>query len=49
MAHYAKHFDNSILIGVGAVFDYISGDVKKSPEWIKKLYLSWLYRFIFSY
>ncbi len=46
---YYKSVDNAIMIGIGAVFDYVSGDVKQSPEWIKKIYLRWLYRLIFSY
>ena len=48
MHEYCKYLDAAFMIGVGAVFDYISGDVKKSPEWIKKIYLRWLYRAIFS-
>jgi len=48
MKKYCAYLDKSIMIGVGAVFDYISGDVKRSPEWIKRIYLRWLYRLIFS-
>lgn len=46
MADICKHMPNALLIGVGAVFDYYSGRVKKSPEWIKKIGLRWLYRLI---
>lgn len=46
MHYYANKFENSILIGVGGVFDYLSGKLKISPEWIKKLSLRWVYRII---
>ncbi len=46
MAHYLQYLDNSIMIGVGGVFDYLSGKLKFSPEWIKKLALRWVYRII---
>ncbi len=45
MYHYKEFFNNTLLIGIGAVFDYHSGIVKKSPEWVKKIGLRWLYRF----
>ena len=48
MNEYHKYLDHGIMIGIGAVFDYISGDQRKSPEWIKKIYLRWLYRLIFN-
>ena len=44
MAYYSAHLDHSIMIGVGGVFDYLSGVLKISPEWVKKLSLRWVYR-----
>ncbi len=44
----AEHFDRlnvSIAIGVGAAFDVISGNVKRSPKWMQKSGLEWFYRF----
>ena len=35
-----------IAIGVGGAFDYISGRVKRAPEWIQNIGLEWLYRLI---
>lgn len=32
------------LIGVGAAFDFISGNVKEAPPWMRKASLEWLYR-----
>jgi N-acetylglucosaminyldiphosphoundecaprenol N-acetyl-beta-D-mannosaminyltransferase len=41
-----KHLQHGLMIAVGGVFDYLSGVKKKSPEWIKKIGLRWLYRLI---
>jgi N-acetylglucosaminyldiphosphoundecaprenol N-acetyl-beta-D-mannosaminyltransferase len=38
--------EHGLFAGVGGVFDYLSGHVNKSPEWIKKLGLRWLWRLI---
>lgn len=35
-----------IAIGVGAAFAFVSGDVKRVPEWIGENGLEWLWRFI---
>lgn len=44
MAEYTQKLDNSIMIGIGGVYDYLSGKMKISPEWVKKLSLRWVYR-----
>lgn len=44
MKYHAPNLHHGIMLGVGGVFDYLSGDVKKSPEWIKKMGLRWLWR-----
>ncbi len=36
------------MIGVGAAFDYHSGQVKWAPEWIQKLGLEWLHSSIYQ-
>jgi len=46
MHYFHNKLDRGIMIGIGGVFDYLAGVVKISPEWIKKLSLRWLYRFI---
>lgn len=35
---------NSVMLGVGASFDFYAGNVKESPEWLGRLGLEWLYR-----
>ena len=33
-----------LLIGGGAVLDFLAGDVPRAPAWIRRLRLEWLYR-----
>ncbi len=33
-------------VGVGGVFNFLSGRSKRAPEWIRKIELEWLYRLI---
>ncbi|WP_096233418.1 WecB/TagA/CpsF family glycosyltransferase [Thermoanaerobacterium sp. RBIITD] len=35
---------NSLMIGVGAGFDYHAGILKRAPKWMQRLSLEWLYR-----
>ncbi len=46
MYHHHTVIENSLLIGIGGVYDYLSGSMKISPEWVKKLSLRWVYRII---
>jgi N-acetylglucosaminyldiphosphoundecaprenol N-acetyl-beta-D-mannosaminyltransferase len=39
-----KNSVKSVMLGVGASFDFYAGNVKESPEWMGKLGLEWLYR-----
>lgn len=36
---------NVVAIGVGAAFDFHSGQVAQAPRWMMKLGLEWMYRF----
>lgn len=42
----AAHKDkiHALMIGVGAAFDYESGNLKRAPKWMQKCNLEWLYR-----
>ncbi|MDQ6675037.1 MAG: WecB/TagA/CpsF family glycosyltransferase [Chloroflexota bacterium] len=33
-------------IGVGGVFDYLSGAVPRAPDWVRRLHFEWCYRLI---
>ncbi|MDD3225120.1 MAG: WecB/TagA/CpsF family glycosyltransferase [Clostridium sp.] len=39
-----KNQINSLMIGVGAGFDYFAGNIKRAPRWMQKLSLEWFYR-----
>ena len=41
-----KKLNKGIMIGIGAGFDYLAGNIKHAPEWMKNLALEWLYRLI---
>ncbi len=36
----------ALMIGVGAAFDYESGNIKRAPLWMQKANLEWFYRLI---
>ena len=33
-----------LLIGVGALLDYLSGDARRAPPWVRRLRAEWLFR-----
>jgi N-acetylglucosaminyldiphosphoundecaprenol N-acetyl-beta-D-mannosaminyltransferase len=35
----------AVMIGVGAAFDFHSGQVSQAPRWMMRIGLEWLYRF----
>jgi len=43
MAAYTPHLP-ALLIGVGAVFDFLAGTCPRAPVWMQKLGLEWLHR-----
>lgn len=43
-AHQGKV--TGFMVGVGAGFDYIAGNIHRAPEWMQKCNLEWLYRLI---
>ena len=45
MADHADKVD-SVMIGVGAAFNFYAGKTKESPEWMRKIGLEWLYRLL---
>ena len=36
--------DSNLLVGVGGLFDFYSGDKKRAPMWMRKSGMEWLYR-----
>jgi N-acetylglucosaminyldiphosphoundecaprenol N-acetyl-beta-D-mannosaminyltransferase len=41
-----KKLNKGVMIGIGAGFDYLAGNTKHAPEWMKNMALEWLYRLI---
>jgi beta-1,4-glucosyltransferase len=39
-----ESLDATIFIGVGALFDFLSGGVQRAPKWIQKIHCEWLFR-----
>ncbi len=44
MATYEGKFPVKLMVGVGAAFDLLSGNLKEAPGWMKRSGLQWLYR-----
>ena len=44
MAEYLSKLDATLLIGIGAAFDFHSGRVKQAPRWMQRSGLEWFYR-----
>jgi len=44
MHHASSQLSTGILLGIGGVFNYLAYPETKSPEWMKRLGLRWLYR-----
>lgn len=41
-AHHGRI--NAVMIGVGAAFDFLAGNVKRAPKWMREHGLEWLHR-----
>lgn len=35
---------NGFMVGVGAAFDYLAGNIERAPQWMQNCNLEWLYR-----
>jgi len=44
MATYLGRIKATAMIGVGAAFDFHSGNVKWAPDWIRRIGMEWAYR-----
>jgi len=44
MAGFLPRLDVTLMIGVGAAFDFHSGRVKQAPRWMQRTGLEWFYR-----
>jgi N-acetylglucosaminyldiphosphoundecaprenol N-acetyl-beta-D-mannosaminyltransferase len=46
MSAYSGRLPVKLMVGVGAAFDLLSGNLDEAPDWMKKSGLQWLYRLI---
>jgi len=46
MAKHINELSASVLVGVGAAFDFLSGQKQRAPLWMQKTGLEWLFRLI---
>ena len=44
MVEYLPKLDVTLMVGVGAAFDFHSGRVRQSPRWMQRSGLEWFYR-----
>jgi len=44
MARYLSRLDATLMVGVGAAFDFHSGRVRQAPRWMQRSGLEWLFR-----
>ena len=44
MAEYLPRLDVTLMVGVGAAFDFHTGRVKQSPRWMQRCGLEWFHR-----
>ena len=41
---YREHLRPGILLGVGGLFDFYSGNIRRAPRWIREIGFEWVYR-----
>lgn len=46
ITEFQSRLPSTVLIGVGAAFDYNTGRLTRAPKWMQKSALEWLYRLI---
>jgi N-acetylglucosaminyldiphosphoundecaprenol N-acetyl-beta-D-mannosaminyltransferase len=46
MSEYLPKLDTAVMIGVGAAFDFHTGKISDSPQWVKYAGLQWFHRLL---
>ncbi len=44
MAEYLQRLDTTLMLGIGAAFDFASGRVAQAPRWVQTSGLEWVWR-----
>jgi N-acetylglucosaminyldiphosphoundecaprenol N-acetyl-beta-D-mannosaminyltransferase len=46
MHRHHRALPGTMLIGVGAAFDFVTGEVRRAPRWMQRATLEWLHRLL---
>ena len=46
MAEYSSKLETTVMVGVGAACDILTGRIKDAPRWVKRSGLQWLHRLL---
>ena len=46
MSEHLGKINAPVMIGVGAAFDFLSGNKTQAPKWIQKSGMEWLFRLL---
>jgi len=46
MVRFLPRLESTLMFGVGAAFDFHTGRIKDSPQWVKRAGMQWLHRLI---
>ena len=46
IAEFSERVDATLLLGVGAAFDFHSGRLRDAPRWVQRVGLLWVYRLL---
>jgi N-acetylglucosaminyldiphosphoundecaprenol N-acetyl-beta-D-mannosaminyltransferase len=46
MAEFLPKLDVTLMVGVGAAFDFHAGRVRQAPRWMQRSGLEWLFRLL---
>ncbi len=44
ISRHCSLLDAKLIIGVGALFDFLSGNIQRAPLWVRHMRCEWLYR-----
>ena len=46
LSKYRHQINAGICLGVGGLFDYYSGNIPRAPDWMRRMGLEWIWRFM---
>jgi N-acetylglucosaminyldiphosphoundecaprenol N-acetyl-beta-D-mannosaminyltransferase len=46
IARNSQHLKAGVCMGVGGLFDFLSGSKSRAPQWMRRMGIEWVYRFI---